>query len=124
MPELEVTIGGRNFQVACQHGEEPFLISAAAMLNAEAEPLMAQAARLPENKMLLMAGLMLADRLAGIEDQLRVAMEHIEGLESRPAERVEVPIVPIEVTELLAEIAARTESLAAEAEEQVAAQAG
>ena len=124
MPELEVTIGGRSFQVACQTGEEPFLLSAAALLNAEAEPLMAHSARLPENKMLLMAGLMLADRLAGLEDQLRQAQDRITALESRPAERVEVPVVPTEVVELLAEIAARTESLAAEAEDQLAARAG
>ena len=42
MSDLEIQIGGRNFMVACQPGEEQFLMSAAAMLDAEAQPLVAQ----------------------------------------------------------------------------------
>ena len=34
MPELEVMIGGRPFQVSCQPGEEHFLRAAAGMLDA------------------------------------------------------------------------------------------
>ena len=62
MPELDIRIGGRTFTVACQAGEEPFLQAAAALLDAEAAPLAAQVGRLPEARLLLMAGLMLADR--------------------------------------------------------------
>ena len=40
MPDLEITIGGRTFQVSCQPGEEHFLRAAAAMLDTEAQPLM------------------------------------------------------------------------------------
>ncbi|WP_445811313.1 cell division protein ZapA, partial [Yoonia sp.] len=36
MPQVEIFIGGRTFEVACQEGEEHFLHSAAAMLDAEA----------------------------------------------------------------------------------------
>ena len=36
MPEVEVNIGGRSFQVACQAGEEHFLQSAAKLLDNEA----------------------------------------------------------------------------------------
>ena len=39
MPEVVIVIGGREFPVACQAGEEHFLRSAAAMLDAEAAPL-------------------------------------------------------------------------------------
>jgi cell division protein ZapA len=95
MPDLDIAIGGRTFQVACQAGEEPFLRAAAALLDAEAQPLMAQAGRLPESRMLLMAGLMLADRLAGLEDQLRNAEARLHALESLPPpapERIEVRI--------------------------------
>ncbi|MEH6773053.1 MAG: cell division protein ZapA, partial [Cereibacter changlensis] len=42
MPDLSITIGGKSFEVACQPGEEPFLRSAAAMLDAEAQPLVTQ----------------------------------------------------------------------------------
>lgn len=117
MPELTVTIGGRNFPVACQDGEEHFLRAAAAMLDAEAQPIVAQMGRLPEAKMLLMAGLMLADKTAAVEDEIRALKARLAELESRPETRIEVPVIPPQVTETLAEIAARAEALAQRVEE-------
>lgn len=119
MPELEIAVGGKTFTVACQPGEEDYLRAAAAQLDAEANAIIAQvpAGRLPEARMLLMAGLMLADRLAGVQDQLRAAQARLADLEGRPAARIEVPVIPTAVAESLAEIAARAEALAAAAEE-------
>ncbi len=127
MPEETITIGGKNFEVACQAGEEQFLHAAAGMLDHEAQTLIAQIGRLPEARMLLMAGLMLADRTAGVEDRLRAAEEEVERLRSEIAQlrkaprqganRVEVPVVPKELAESLAEIAARAEALADQIDE-------
>ena len=122
MPELEITIGGRQFFVSCRPGEEHFLTSASKVLDAEATPLMAQMGRLPEARMLLMAGLMLADKTAAVEDEARGLKARIAELEGRMAparERLEVPVVPQEVTETLAEIAARAEALADSIEERL-----
>ena len=120
MPEVTVTIGGRPFEVACQAGEEQFLRTAAGMLDTEARVLLDQIGRMPESRMLLMAGLMLADRTGGAEDQLRDAQariaqleEELKDLAARPPQRVEVPVTPAAVTDSLAEIAARAEALAA-----------
>lgn len=122
MPQIEIVIGGRTFEVACQEGEEHFLQIAAGMLDAEATALAVQVGRIPEARMLLMAGLMLADKTAGLEEKLREAeadaadlQARIDRLQSRPAppaERVEVPVVPQRVYDALAEIAARAEALA------------
>ncbi len=118
MPEIRIEIGGRSFEVACAEGEEHFLHSAAALLDTEATALSGQMGRLPEVRMLLMAGLMLADKTAGFEDQLRAALERAETAEAALAEaqenpaRVEVPVIPAQVVETFAEIAAQTESLA------------
>ncbi|GGL62420.1 cell division protein ZapA [Wenxinia marina] len=127
MPQVTISIGGRTFDVACQAGEEPFLQSAAQMLDTEASALSDQIGRMPEGRMLLMAGLMLADKTAGVEDRLREAegrvaelTARVEELEARPApeaERVEVPVVPDAVLETLAEIAARAEAVADSVEE-------
>ncbi|MFN4201619.1 MAG: cell division protein ZapA [Tabrizicola sp.] len=119
MPDLEVIIGGRSFQVACQPGEEHFLRSAAAMLDAEAQPIVAQLGRLPEAKMLLMAGLMLADKTAAIEDELRTLRARVAELEARPVATRDVAVVPKQVSDTLAEIAARAEAMAARVEEQL-----
>lgn len=123
MPQVEIVIGGRSFEVACQTGEEHFLESAAAMLNIEAEHLSSQIGRMPEARMLLMAGLMLADKTAGLEDKVKAAdtrmaqlQAQIDTLESRGATRVEVPTVPKDVIDSLAELAAQAEALAAQVE--------
>ena len=71
MPNETITIGGKSFEVACQPGEEHYLRAAAAMLDNEATVLISQIGRLPDAKMLLMAGLMLADKTAGAEDRVR-----------------------------------------------------
>lgn len=119
MPELEVTIGGRPFQVSCQPGEEHFLRSAAGMLDAEAQPIVAQLGRLPEAKLLLMAGLMLADKTAALEDDLRALRARVAELEARPVATRDVAVVPKAVSDTLAELAARAEAMAAKVEEQV-----
>jgi cell division protein ZapA len=117
MPDLDVMIGGRAFQVSCQPGEEDFLRSAAGMLDAEAKPLVAQMGRIPEAKMLLMAGLLLADKAAAAEDELRGLRAKVAEYESRPVATRDVAVIPPLVVETLAEIAARAEAMAAKVEE-------
>lgn len=127
MPEVTIQIGGRAFQVACQEGEETYLYAAAKLLDEEAQVLSDQIGRMPESRMLLMAGLMLADKSAATEDRIK-ALEvqlaereaEIEQLRNSPPpqpERVEVAVVPPMVTDTLAELAARAEALAAVIEE-------
>jgi len=119
MPEINIEIGGRTFQVACQTGEEHFLQTAAKLLDNEASVLADQIGRMPETRMLLMAGLMLADKTAGLEEDLRAAEDRLDkmrreldGATSAPPQTVEVPVVPASVTDTLAELAARSEALA------------
>ncbi|MEA5160752.1 cell division protein ZapA [Cereibacter johrii] len=124
MPELSITIGGKTFEVACQPGEEEFLHSAAAMLDAEAMPVVEQMGRMTDSRMLLMAGLMLADRMAGADEELRRLRAELAELEARPApepERIEVPVIPAGVKEALAELAARAEAMAERVEERARA---
>ena len=122
MPQVEIVIGGRTFEVACQEGEESNLQSASAMLDVEASHLSEQIGRMPEARMLLMAGLMLADRTAGLEDKVKQLeaeaaqmRAQIDTMQAEPV-RVEVPVVPAAVTDALAEIAARAEALAEQVE--------
>ena len=127
MPEQTITIGHKEFVVACQPGEEEFLRAAAAMLDAEARVLLEQIGRVPAERMLLMAGLMLADRTAAVEDRAKAAesevtalREEIQRLLSRPAapaREVQVPVVPQDLTDALGELAARAEALADEMEQ-------
>lgn len=125
MPEMTITIGGRDFEVACQDGEEHFLKAAAKMLDAEVTALIGQIGRVPEARMLLMAGLMLADKAAGLEDQMRALEERALVAERVAADaranpaRVEVPVIPQIVVDSFAEIAAQAEALADRMEERL-----
>lgn len=125
MPEIEIRIGGRGFQVACQEGEEHFLQSAAALLDNEAQSLAEALGRVPETRMLLMAGLMLADKTAGLEEELRLAEQKLADRRPiQPAqpvtERVEVPVLPDDLDRILSRIADRAEGVASQIEDAAA----
>ncbi|EEB83165.1 cell division protein ZapA [Roseobacter sp. GAI101] len=129
MPEVIISIGGRQFEVACQEGEESYLHAAAKMLDDEAQILSDQVGRMPEARMLLMAGLLLADKTASVEDQVAEVRAELAEREAELAglrnvvvepTRVEVPVIPASVQDGMAEIAARAEALAAEVEEKAA----
>ena len=122
MPDVEVSIGGRSFAVACQEGEQVYLQSAAQILDNEAQVLADQLGRMTEARMLLMAGLMLADKTAGLEEELRrteaayaEVAQSLEDARNAPAaepEQIEGPMIPPSVTETLAELAAQAEAVA------------
>lgn len=125
MPEVTISIGGRSFEVACQTGEEKYLQAAAKLLDGEASLLSNQIGRMPEARMLLMAGLMLADKTAGLEERLESAEQELVALRkggAAPAEvrEVRVEVVPPSVSEAMSAAAERAEALAAQLEEKSA----
>ena len=134
MPEVTIKIGQRPYTVNCPAGEEPQLQKAREALDAEASSLLAQVGRVPEAQMLLMSGLMLADRTLALQDQLRQAQEALEQAQRSAHEiapeiktvikEVEVPVVPPALLESLAELSARAEAAADDLEERFAQSAG
>ena len=124
MPEVRISIGGRDFDVACQEGEEHFLHAAANLLDTEATALLNQIGRMPEPRMLLMAGLMLADKTAGLDDQLKKLEEKtasqeawIEAVQNAPdAPTGAAPQAGPDLGPVLEKVAERLEGLAAAAE--------
>ncbi len=80
MTELEISIGGRVFSVACDNEEQEKVKQAASLINEEAEAIQSQLGRLPESKMLLLSALMTADRLVDVESESKVFKEKSEDL--------------------------------------------
>ena len=77
MPDVTITIGGRNFDVACQEGEEHFLQSAAQLLDNEASVLTEQIGRLPESRMLFNNS---CRDILGVAEQMMLGeMEYHQG---------------------------------------------
>jgi cell division protein ZapA len=130
MPNLSIKIGGRSFSLSCQPGEEAFLEMAAGMLNTEAMSLADQSERMPESQMLLMSGLLLADKTVSLEEKLKVTEKKIIDLEaalistqpeiSNKVEKIEVPVIPPTLLQSLAELSARAESAADSLEAKIA----
>ena len=78
MTELEISIGGRIFSVACDNEEQEKVKEAAALINEEADSIQSQLGRLPESKMLLLSALMIADRLVDVQTESKTFKEKSE----------------------------------------------
>ena len=130
MPEVTIKIGDRPFKVACPAGEENQLEAASAKLNVEAKVLIAHSGRVPESQMLLMSGLMLADRAIALEEKVKAAEVEMSSLRQSNKnitpeikaviKEVKVTAVPEELLESLAELSARAEAAADDLEQKIA----
>lgn len=95
MAEVELTIAGRAYRVACRTGEEDNLRAAAALVDAKSKEALAGLGTLSEARLLLFSSLLLADQI-------------VDGRE------VELPRGPdADLAERAGKIAERLESLAA-----------
>ena len=63
MAEVELTIAGRPYRVACRAGEEENLRAAGALVDAKSKEALAGLGTLSESRQLLFASLLLADQL-------------------------------------------------------------
>ncbi len=63
MAEVDLTIAGRAYRVACRTGEEDNLRSAAALVDAKSKEAIAGLGTLSESRQLLFAALLLADQI-------------------------------------------------------------
>jgi len=80
MPDINLNIGGRSFAVACPEGEEASLEAAAQILSADARTLVEQSKNLSESQMLLISGLMSADKAISIQEDLKKAEVEVNNL--------------------------------------------
>ena len=63
MAEVELTIAGRNYRVACRTGEEDTLRAAGMLVDAKSKEALAGLGTLSESRLLLFASLLLADQI-------------------------------------------------------------
>ena len=97
MPEVAINIGDKKFTVTCQPGEESALEAAASLLNDEAAFLVSEIGQLSEQKLLLMSGLMLADKMATQSEKLaksEIALEEALKKAQTLEENVDLQQVP------------------------------
>jgi len=69
MPDILVEFGGRTFELQCAEGEETAILSAAERLDKEAQILTGAMGRIPESRLLLLAGILVADKALMLENR-------------------------------------------------------
>ena len=82
MPDLKVLIGGRNYKISCNPGEENATIESARLFDKEAELIQGQIGRLSEDKMLLLSGLLLGNKIVELQSEKKVLEEKLARTES------------------------------------------
>lgn len=73
MAEVVITVNKRSYSVACDDGQEPHLRKLAASLDKRVAQLVEQMGQIGEQRLLLMAGLLLADEMHELEAQVQAA---------------------------------------------------
>jgi cell division protein ZapA len=71
MPQVSVTINGRQFRMACEIGEEPRLMRLAEDLDARIVALRARFGEIGDTRLTVMAALALADELSEVKEKLQ-----------------------------------------------------
>ena len=89
MAEVSVRIGERTYIVECNEGEEEAVQAAAKDFDSEAQSILGGVGKVPEAKILLMAGLMLGGRLKNQEKDFHSQNQKIKALESQVKELME-----------------------------------
>jgi cell division protein ZapA len=70
MPQVNVTINGRQFRMTCEEGEEPHLLALAEEVDARVARLRARFGEIGDTRLTVMAALTLSDELAETKKRL------------------------------------------------------
>jgi cell division protein ZapA len=102
MAEVELSIAGRPYKVACRNGEEDTLRAAGALVDAKCREALAGLGTLSESRQLLFAALLLADQLVdGREVEIPTGPDpELVERTQRMAERLETLADALERTDM------------------------
>ena len=82
MSEVEISVGGRRYTIACNPGEEKDVLLASEKLDKEADHIVKSIGKVADVKLLLMAGLMIAGRLKTVDREVSTKSEEISELQN------------------------------------------
>lgn len=107
MSEVTVTINGREYQVACEDGQEEHLSKLSRYVDTKMAELVASVGQIGDARLLVMTGLMIADELSDAYEQIET-LGADDGGTATPSETA--------VASALESCAQRIESIAARIE--------
>ena len=107
MPSVQIAVNGRNYEVACDAGQEQHLRELARSLDGRIRQLIKSAGPASEGRLLLMAGLLIADEL----HEARIELDRLQSDRGPPRSVLEQ-----QLADTLEQLASRLESIAAQLE--------
>jgi cell division protein ZapA len=114
MPLVDVIVNGREYQIACDTGQEDRLRDLGQMFDKRVQALAKSVGQVGDARLLLMAGLVLADELTNATARSSESEKEVELLKARFADNtVTLEKTESEITQLLEQAAIRIESIAA-----------
>ena len=73
MPEISISINGRNYPISCEEGEEEHIIRLGRYIDKRVKDLARNVGQIGEAHLLVMTSLVIADELSEANDRVRVA---------------------------------------------------
>ena len=114
MAQVNVTISGKTYRMACEDGQEDHLAGMADQLNQSIEQLRERFGEIGDQRLTVMAAITLADQNAEAERRVQQLRAEVAGLEEARAAVVERQAgSEEEIAEAINQMASRVEALAA-----------
>jgi cell division protein ZapA len=89
MPQVIVHVNDRPFNMVCDEGEEEHLTELASLIEAEVVKLKRTFGQVGDSRLLLMAGLVVADKLSEALNRIETLEEEMDGLKDARGMAVE-----------------------------------
>lgn len=70
MPQVEITINGRMYRVACEDGQETHLTNLATYFDDKLTALVKEVGQIGDTSLMVMTGLLIADELSDLNQEL------------------------------------------------------
>lgn len=70
MSQVEITINGRQYRVACEDGQETHLTNLANYFDGKMSSLIEEVGQIGDTSLMVMAGLLIADELSDVNQEL------------------------------------------------------
>ena len=75
MAQVDVSVNGQSYRIACEEGQEDRLVDLAAMVDEKVSGLVNQIGQVGSNRLLVMAALIIADELVDLKNEAGSSQE-------------------------------------------------
>lgn len=113
MAQVNLTVNGRVYRMSCEDGEEDHVTELGARFNAAIDELRVALGEIGDQRLMVMAGILMTDRLDDTEGRLKRAEQDVRDLkDSRTNASMRIDRLEENFVESLENVAARIERLA------------